>query len=338
MNVHSAHLSTWTLKIGFLISIVVCAFFVTQSSLIVTYPYIGTAITIDMLFTLPIAYFIFIRQTAIPNYSVLLVFGASAATASFLLPANDKELFNAVALYGVPVVELGAFAFVGWRIFRARRSYMAESLPGRDLFERSRAAFTKELHPAFAACVMAFELSAIVYAFFKWRSNNGERSFTYHKKNGSTLLLGLFLFLLGAETAGIHVLIAQWNVTVAWVLTAASIYVAFQIFAHLKALRLRPISFTENELLFRCGLVGDAAIDLSSITKVDVIATTPPDADNSMTIRPLGAFSQPNIQIYLSEAQTFSGFYGIEKQFDLLSFYVDEPTEFVETVLSEMNK
>lgn len=300
----------------------------------VSYPYVGTAITIDMLFTLPIAYFFFIRKTAIPNYSVLLVFGASAVTASFLLPSNERELFNIVVLYAVPAIELCALGFVGWRVFRTRRSYMSESLPGRDLFERSRAAFTKELHPAFAARVMAFELSAIVYAFFKWRSKSDEKSFTYHKKISSTLLLGLFLFLLGAETAVFHVLIAKWNLTAAWVVTATSAYLGFQVFAHLKALRLRPITFAENGLLlFRCGLLGDTAIDLNAVAKIELIGNLSDAPVGALTIRPLGTFSQPNVQIHLNGTHTFSGFYGIQTQFNSISFYVDEPTQFVKAVL-----
>ena len=325
-----------SLKIGLLLAIIVCSALIAQSSMIVNYPCIGTAVSIDMLITLPVAYLLFIRNTRIPKTTVLAVFGISLMMTSYLLPENDRSFLNVILVFGLPLIEVFAFCYIGYRIFRTRRAYAGELLKGRDLMERSRTAFAKELKPEILGRAVAFEFGVIAYAFFKWRDEKCENAFTYHKKNGSTILMGMLLFLLAAETTVFHILIAQWNLTLAWMLTAVSIYFALQLFAHLKALRLRPISIVGSELLFRCGILGDTSIDVALIGSVKMTGRPVEDEDGHLTIVPLGPLCQPNVMLRVRRGETFSGFYGFEKRFSSISFYVDEPNEFVEILNGRM--
>jgi hypothetical protein len=320
-----------TIKIGIFLSIAVGVLAIANSSIIYAYPYIGTAVTIDLLFTLPAVYFLFIRRTSIPKISVVPVFLLCLLAASAVLPANDRVLFSIVATYGVPAVELFVLGYLGFRIYRTRRVYASETPAGRDLMERLRVAFTRELRPAIVARAAAFEVGVFILLLLKWRRPKGE-CHTYHRTNGPTLLLVVFLFLLAAETAVVHVLLDLWSSAAAWIATALSIYFAIQLVAHLKALCLRPIVVTGDELLLRCGILGDAAIRLSRIADVKTISNFSDDGPHSIRVTPLGQLSQPNVRIELTDENVFYGIYGIEKRFRSIAFFVDDPVRLIEAM------
>ncbi len=217
MNPRIMSLSLATLKAGVLFAILLCSILVAQSSWINVDPLIGTAVTIDLIFSIPIIYFLFIRKTSIPKITVVPVFGLGMLIASLLLPAGERQLLNIALLYAVPLVELSVLVYLAYRVYRTRSAFMAEALLARDVMERLRSAFDREIQPAFVARIAAFELGLFYYTFLARRSKHDANSFTYHRKDGSISILVVFLFLLSAETVVIHILLAQWNSIAAWI-------------------------------------------------------------------------------------------------------------------------
>ncbi len=317
----------WAIKLAILLSVAAAIVLIGQSSLAAAHPLVASAVTIDLIFTVPIAYFFLIRKTSLPKITVAPVFFLCVLVATAVVPTDGRSLLDTVVKFGVPLVELIVLGYLGFRLFRTRRNFIANALPGRDLMERLRDAFAQELKPAIVAGAAAFEVGTFTYAFLKWR--RPASGFTYHKLNSPVLLMLVFLFLLAAETVVVHILLAMISETAAWIATALSAYFAIQIIAHLKALMLRPILLTNNELLIRCGILGDAAIRLNNIEKIERSSQSQNADWPEIIITPLGQLSQPNVSIHLIEPATVYGVYGIERRVSRISFSVDEPERFI---------
>ncbi len=320
------------LKAGILLSIAGFASLVAASSLITTNEYISTAVTIDLAITLPLLYFFFIRGTSVPRLTVIPVFLFSVVIASLVLPRNDRYLLNILITYAVPVIEVLAFIYIGSIIYRSRKTFAAMAKSGNDVMERLRKVLQKELKMEMPARAAAFELAVIYIAFFKWRQKCENECFTYHKRSGALPMLAVLIGLIVVETIVIHYIAGLWNTTAAWILTAISAYFLLQVFAHAKAVVLRPVEIRDNTVFVRCGLIGDAEIKIDNVEGIEILGQTDIADDSALAITPLGGMSIPNIKCRLRQPANFNSFYGIRKPFSTIMFAVDEPERFMRHV------
>ncbi|HMQ03160.1 MAG TPA: hypothetical protein PKD26_04535 [Pyrinomonadaceae bacterium] len=314
-------------KIAILLSLIGGIVLIARSQLVESSDLMATAVAIDFVVTIPLVYFLVIRRTTVPQISIVPVFLLSVLAAWVLVPDDGRFFLNAVIMYAVPAAELFVFAYLGYRVLRTRKAFLDEKAAGRDLMERLRGAFVKELKPPFVARAAAFELGVLIFAVFKWRAPKAAK-FTYHRRNGAVTLLVVFLALLAVETAVVHLLLALWSSVAAWLATAMSFYLAIQMLAHLKALRLRPIELTDPELRLRCGILGDTVIMRKVIESAEPIVQTD-DAVDGVDLVPLGGMSQPNVRLTLSEPTTLFGVYGSKRRGSIIRLCVDDPTGFV---------
>jgi hypothetical protein len=327
MNLFATRSVIWTAKVGILLTLLAALVAISQSSLMTADDLFPTALAIDFLITLPVAYFILIRRTAVPKITLVPVFFFSFLIASFVLP--DRVAFmNLAGGLVVPAAELGVLGYLAFRLYRTRETYRDGMQSGSDLMERLRTAFSKEIKPSAIARAAAFEAAIFAYTLIKWRRRPVDGMvFTYHRESSAHLIVGVFLFLIAVETIGIHLLLALWSETLAWVATALSIYLALQLFAHLKALLLRPVVVTEDCLYLRCGILGDAIVPRGNVGSAEMIGVTEYD-DGGIDLLPLGAMSQPNIQLSLMEPVTVYGVYGLKKTGRVIRLCVDDPDAF----------
>ena len=131
-------------------------------------------------------------------------------------------------------------------------------------------------------------------------------------------------------------ILAIWSPVAAWVLTALSLYFALQLFAHLKAVRGRPIELTERALLIRCGIIGDAKICYGQISNTVIWDQALNKEPGSLNLTACAGMTAPNIKIELSAAQTLNGFYGFEKKFRVIYLAVDESEALVTAILNKL--
>ena len=321
----------FSFKVVVIVSLLGSLVAISQSSLVSNDDdLVRTALAIDFLFTVPIIYFFLIRKTSIPPITVVPVFLASFALASLSLP-DGIGLISVAGWVLVPTVELLVFGYLIFRIYRTRRAYQDEANQF-DLMERLRNAFVRELKPPFIAQAAAFEVAILAFAFLKWRRPK-ERGFSYHRTNGSLPTLAVFLFLLVAETVGLHFLLSIWSSRLAWIVTALSIYFIVQIVAHLKALYLRPIVVTRSSVFVRCGILGDAVIRRESVESAEIVNGA--DDVDGIDLLPLGGMSQPNVRLTLTEPAAVNGLYGFESRGSVVRLYLDDPTAFRHMVLAQ---
>jgi len=320
----------WLLKAGLFFAFVSTILTIATSQWAASEPLLASAAAVDLIFAIPVAYFILIRRSSIPKVTVVPVFVASVTGAYFLIPQIGQGVVSAVVTYALPAVEIFAIGYIVLRLGRIVRAYRQPNDEGLDVMERLRSAFTVELQPDFLARAAAFEAAGVVFAFGKWRKPTAGTQFSYHRN--AIAVLTVFLFLLAAETLVAHVVISMWSALAAWIVTGLSVYFGFQLFGHLKAVVLRPILITDDNLLFRCGLIADSQIELDKITKVERRESADSAEEPSLAITPAGPLLRPNVNLTFSDEVSVFGFYGIPKRTRSLDIYLDDPDAFVEAI------
>ena len=324
---------------GVPVSIIFIVLFLAQSSFVPELtPEIATALTFDLVVTVPVVYFFLIRKKEIPKITIVPFFIAGLVISSIVLPSDNREFLNFVKLWFLPVVELTVLTVITVKVRRTILAFKREKGHNLDFFATLKSA-TKEVLPANIHYILATEIAVFYYSLFAWKKREtSEKEFEYHKESGISAVLGVFIFLIFIETFAVHLLLQQWSVTAAWILTILSIYTGFQVFAILKSISRRPISLEGDSLVLKYGIVSEATIPFDKIKSVH---TPDKPIEFSGTTRHLSPFKEidgHNVVVELEDTLTIVGFYGIKKQAKTLAFHVDEKERFVEILQSELDQ
>ena len=309
------------------------AYLITQLSLFSIHPELSTAIAIDLVVTAPLFYYLAIRKTRIPKLTVLTVAGIGVVFGTYLLPSDQQQLFGYLLVYGLPVLELGLFGFIGYKawkflsVFREKRKEYADT---QALF---RALCIDALGDGILSRAVAFEMSVIYHVILKWRKPFlSETLFSYHKSRGTTAVYAVISFLIIAEALVFHIIIARWSLIAAWILTISSLYFVVLIIAQLKASYLRPIQIKDGLLKIRSGLFSDADIPVEKITRLEKLsapADLPKDIYQAAFLR---GFESLNLVLEVDGECHVDGPYGIRRKFKTIAFFADSPEKLMESV------
>ncbi len=192
------------------------------------------------------------------------------------------------------------------------------------------------VHKEAPARLMAAELSVWYYALLSWRKGlhvkAGERAYSYHNAGGyMNMMLGLGL-AFPVEIVGMHMLIAQWSVEAATIVTLLSVYAVVWLVGDARARILRPVVLGKDELRIECGIQMEAVVPISSVTSASGLE--PRHLDKSDTLN-YGTFYQANVWITFEEpveARTLTG----TKSVCAIGLSLDEPQDFMDTLCGQM--
>lgn len=180
------------------------------------------------------------------------------------------------------------------------------------------------------------EIAVFYYGFIHWKTIKlRPNEFSYHKESGTVGLLVALVFLIAVETLAIHLLLEQWSIMAAWVLTGISMYSAIQIFGFSKSLLKRPIVITDHVLYIRYGILNETAINIEDIEFIDLSTTNLKPNSQTRKLSVLGALEGHNVVITLKKENSLIGLYGIKKNYKVLALHVDDKQDFKAT-LDEM--
>lgn len=336
MNLNNIFQAANFLKAGILLSIVAISFFIARSSLVIVHPNIAIGITLDLTLTLPLAYLFFIRKTKISKLTAAPFFIFGIIFASLVLPPDNQHSLGLLKLFALPILELSVLAYVGFVVYKSRQAYQSLAQKQTDVLENLRETLIKEFPIKSAANALTYEVAGFYYALVGWRAKRGANFFTYHRENGVAAMLVVFGFLTVAETSVLHILLARWNGIMAWILTVLSLYFLFQLLAHGKAVFLRPIEIANGKVFIRCGLLGDAAVELENIESVQITTQTLEPEKGVVRLSPLGKLAASNLKICLREQAVLIGIYGMKKEFKTIFLSLDEPEKFKQTIESNL--
>ncbi len=291
---------------------------------------VSVAILLDLLITVPIVYFLIIRKTKIPKFTVIYPFLIGILIAGFIIPLEHQALLSKVKFFAVPLIEVGLVSILIYKIIQLNKSFKNQANNENDFYDNLLIA-CNEIFPGRVGRILATEISVFYYLFAtKKKAEIQENEFTYFKKNGIKTVLVVILFVLLIEAFAMHLLLAKWNETVAWVVTLLSIYAMFQILSILKSLnkRLLSINYHTKTLHLRYGFASQTYIPFEHIERIEKTTKTLEDKEH-IKLSAFDMLDAHNIIIHLNQKHTIDRIYGIQKSYKSIALFVDDKDVFV---------
>ncbi len=290
------------------------------------------AILIDLLVVIPFVYFLVIRNREIPNITVVPFSIACLYLAAYLLPESEQELISQLKPIWISIAETGVVAFVIWNIIKIRRFYSQHNNPNIETRTMILNA-VNEVIPGLPGTLIATEFLSFYYTFIAWkkpaRPDNKAGEFSVHRQSQSAPLYVIILFILVAETFILHILLAHWSNTVAWILTLTSVYAFFQVTGMLSSIRQNLIKLKEDSLMIAYGIAAECPVAYSNIDEIHTYSLEPESLiAKGVRMTFLGNIEPVNATIELKEEVDVTLIYGRRKKSRIIHFYVDDPADF----------
>lgn len=256
-----------------LVGAAVLALYAIDLLVAVTIPVSAHAYTVDVavpfdlvVFVPAVFYLLVVRRKGITPIAVLPVvwvgyivslqvanLGETSLVAPLMAFAETGRFSLLVPLFAAALaLDVAVLAHEVVRIVGAFRRARTQSRRPFDWFSQAMGVLTSNERFAQLA---GLEGSTYYYALFAWRAKpdvpQGRRVFSYHRDSGYIALVGVMLALVPLETIMVHLLVAQWSVLVACLLTATSLYALLYIVATARAVVLNPILVDDQVLTVR---------------------------------------------------------------------------------------
>ena len=291
---------------------------------------LSNAVVIDLVLTTPLVYLLIIRSRAIPKTTVVPVILLGMAVATYIIPKSHQELLQWTKDWLLPILELGVLSYMTWTIRKAILISRKERKGQTDFHDIARS-LAASIFPKRVGVLVATEISTLYFALVSWKKHKKASSeFTHHQSTSSQLLLYVFIFLILIEAFAFHLLLQNWNPTVAWVFTILSLYSCLQVLAIAKSLPKRPIVVKDGVLKLRWGLVNQVEIPLEKIEELQYNKKEIPKAPETTHLSPLHSAEGTNVVISLKEPLQMDKMYGFRKSFRKIALYLDNPKSFIE--------
>ena len=293
---------------------------------------LSTGITFDLLLTVPIVYFLLIRKTNIPKTTVIPFLIIGFIVCSLILPTENQYYLNLFKTWVLPIIELSILSIVIYKIRKALKRYKENKTESNDFFTTLKST-CYEILPKGVVIPFVTEIAVFYYGFLDWKKRKLKNNeFTYHKESGTVALLVSIIFIVSIETFTLHILLAKWNITIAWILTFLSIYSGIQIFGFVKSMFKRPISIEGNKLCLRYGIMNETTIDLANIDSIEITSKDIELNKETRKLSFLGKLESHNTVIRLKVENTLIGLYGIKRKYKNLALHIDKKNEFINQI------
>ncbi len=312
----------------FLVTLVQSSFFRPDSQIL------SFCITIDLLLTIPFLYYMQIRNTTIPITSIVPILLICFAVGSFVLPPQSQHYITLFKIFILPIIEIGLAFYVVRRIFKLRKQILTRKNDSLDLYTAIKNV-CRDILPPRLSILVASELIMVYYVVFAWGKhpiNEGE--YTYHKRNASQALFALLILIIMVETVALHIFIANYFSTLAWIVTGLSVYTGFQFYGFAKSIARRPIQLTRTSLKLRYGILAEVDIPLQVVREVALTRKDISSMPNIKKLSPLGDLESHNVIIYLNEEIKITGPYGMKRKADAIALHMDDAKAFRERLIS----
>lgn len=229
----------------------------------------GIALPLDFMVGIPLCFYLLVvRPRRLTPLSVIPVIWIGYALSALALGSPDAGILPALLSALIPV----EVAIAARECLKIVRTFKTAKAMGPDPMAWFKETMLYLVRKDAAASMTAAELSVWYYALLSWRKKPyvlpSERAFSYHNAGGyMNMMLGLAL-ALPVEIVAVHLLVSQWNVPAAIVVTALSVYAAVWLVGDARARILRPIVVGEGSVRLECGIQMEAIIPVSNIETV----------------------------------------------------------------------
>lgn len=293
----------------------------------------GIALPLDFMVGIPLCFYLMvIRPHRLTLLAVLPTIWLGYGLSSLAIGADTGILPYLISAL-VPV-ELAIAVKECTKLIKVFKSAKAENSDPMAWFKATMLYLVPKDAPASMA---AAELSVWYYALFSWRGKPymlpGEKAFSYHNAGGyMNVLLGLAL-ALPVEIIGIHLLISQWNVVAACVVTGLSIYAAIWLIGDARARIMRPIAVGDSYIRVEYGIQMQTKISLSEIEAICHSEQELADLPKPEKLN-YGTFYQANTWVVTKRPISVRTMLGA-KQVRAIGVSVDDPQALAREIQSE---
>lgn len=229
------------------------------------------AVPFDLMVCVPAAFYLLVVRRNNLSPALLLPVIALGGAASFALaPAGQFSLYFPLALAALGL-EITIAVREGRKIVRAFRAAKRESTRPNDWFTAALLVLTRNERVARMA---SLELTVEWYLLRSWKREPdvpaGYRAFSYHRQSGYVALIGVMIAVMLVETVAVHLLVSQWSVPAACVLTLLSVYTCVFMVGDARAVVLNPLLVGEHDVVMRWGSYFCERIPLEGVAQVGV--------------------------------------------------------------------
>ena len=176
---------------------------------------------------------------------------------------------------------------------------------------------------------MSAESRIMRLALWGWRRGQdipaGAQGFSYHRF--LLPMIYVFLALQAIELAVMHVLLMQWNATVAWIWFSLGIAGGLWIVGLAQGFRIHPVLLTEQGLHVRSGVMVDLLVPYDAIAEV-VLSFGAEQVKAADTLNH-AVLSWPNAMLELDRKLTVRPLIGSEHQIRRIALRIDESAAFL---------
>ncbi len=288
--------------------------------------WVAVGVTLDLAILVPALYYFFaVRKCGWPAFSTLPVFGVCLFAASKIVPDRHHAVLNGLH-FVLPVAEMALVVAV---MIAVRRLLVAEG-PG-DWLETAQGTLERWTGSPRVAKIVVFEMGLFRYAFARQKPAALEPGeFSYHQRTPLHAYMSILMVVIVVETLALHLLLSRWSDTVAWVITALSIYSALWLIGDTRAMSRRPIQVDTQALHLRFGMRWSLDVPWSEVERVETGPGVKAETDDSLEMVPLGAGA--NTRVILREPRIAEGPYGFTRSCSEVLLFVDEPNELVAAI------
>ncbi len=319
------------LPLGLILSL----YFFTKSAFFNAAPTaLGIGVLIDLTVSIPLLYFFIIRNTKIPNFTTLHVFLLGLFIAGWILPAEQQLLVKSLKSIAFPTLELGILGLITYKLLSLKKNFNSTNT-GTDFYDRLQLA-VGSVFKGRLKYFIATEIAVCYYLFVrKPKQKIAANTYTYYKKSGIKTMLFGFIFLLVIETFVLHILLGLWNETVAWILTALSLYTICQVIAIIQSMNHRFIYINnlKNQLELKYGFASQTIIPFTAIERIEKLNKIPVK-DSTIHLSPFQMIDSTNLVIHVSKPLSIDRLYGIQKTYSSIGLWVDDRDTFVQQINS----
>lgn len=288
----------------------------------------GIILPLDFMVGIPLGFFfLVIRTRGITALYVIPVIWIGYALSVLALGSPSAGILPYLLAALVPVEVAVAIKELR-KLVKVYRSAHEQSADPMSWFKAAMLYLIPKDTPA---SIAAAELSVWYYALFSWRKKpyvrEGETAFTYHNASGyMNMMLGLAL-AFPVEIIGVHLLMAQWSLVVACVITVLSIYAAIWLVGDARARIMRPVTVSDDVIRLECGIQMCATVSRSDIEMLCYSENELVDMSKNERLN-CGTFYQANIWIVFKSPIVVSTILG-EKSIRALGLSLDDPHAFI---------
>ncbi|MBZ5753578.1 hypothetical protein [Metabacillus rhizolycopersici] len=278
-----------------------------------------------------------------PKLLVYLSFIVCLGASYLIIPPTQKEFFNQILIWLIPVLEVSIVIVVVYSIIKSIIRYKGNNKSKEnDFLEIARISLEPKLGNGFVLGAILTELSVFYYSIVVWFRKptviENEKVYSYHKTSQIKTIVIVFLILITLEGILFHFLIQLWSDVAAWIFTILNIYALLYMIGLYNSVRFLPHIIYFDKLIIRLGYQSNIELDIRNIESIQTAKKQGGIGEKipKETYYAMLNMDSPQYEIFLKEPALMKSSYGRKKYVKTVVFRTDEPIKMVDEINSNI--